>query len=88
VVVVLVVSFRITAVSHIEFTRAQFNYRIVHGQAVYSANDRRKDSMINHDENDLRRPEIKPGSPDSQFNALPIGLTGRPVMYQMYWLWT
>jgi hypothetical protein len=64
---------RITAVSHIEFTRAQFSHRIVSGQAVkqftstsclhfrkelkllyipeqrYSANDRRKDFMIQYE---------------------------------------
>jgi hypothetical protein len=33
-VVVLVFSLRITTISHIEFTRAQFNHRIVPGQAV------------------------------------------------------
>jgi hypothetical protein len=32
----------------------------------YSANDRRKDNMINHNESDLRNPEIEPGSPNSQ----------------------
>jgi hypothetical protein len=43
----------------------------------YSANDRRKDFMINHNESDQRRPGIEPGSPDSQFNILSIELTGR-----------
>jgi hypothetical protein len=43
----------------------------------YNANDRNKDFMINHNESELRRPGIEPGSPDSQSNALPIGQTGR-----------
>jgi hypothetical protein len=30
-----------------------------------SANDRRKDFMIIHNECDLRRPRIEPGSPDA-----------------------
>jgi hypothetical protein len=36
----------------------------------YSASDRRKDFMIDHYESDLRRPEIEPGSPNSQSNPL------------------
>jgi hypothetical protein len=43
----------------------------------YSANDRRKDFIINHNESDLRCQGIEPGSPDSQSNALLIELTGR-----------
>jgi hypothetical protein len=32
--------------------------------------------MINRNESDLRRPVIAPGSPNSQFNAPPIELSG------------
>jgi hypothetical protein len=49
-------------------------------------NDRRKDFMINHNESDLRRPEIEPGSPDSPSKALPIELTGRLDIYN-YKIW-
>jgi hypothetical protein len=41
----------------------------------YSVNDRRKDFMIYHNESDLHRPGIEPGSPDSLSNSLPIELT-------------
>jgi hypothetical protein len=41
----------------------------------YSANDHRKDFMINHNESDLHYQGIKLGLPDSQSNALPIELT-------------
>jgi hypothetical protein len=35
----------------------------------YSANDRRKDFMINHNESDTHRPGIEPGSPDSVLHS-------------------
>jgi hypothetical protein len=35
--------------------------------------------MINHIESDLHRPGIEHGSPDSQPNALPDGVTNRSV---------
>jgi hypothetical protein len=36
--------------------------------------DRRNDFIVNHNESDLRRPEIEPLLPDLQSNALPISL--------------
>jgi hypothetical protein len=90
---VLVVFTPDNAVSHIEFTRAQFNHHIVPGQAVkqftstsclhfrkklkllympdqrYTANYRRKDFMINHNESDLQScpPLVVSFSPFSSF---------------------
>jgi hypothetical protein len=43
----------------------------------YSAYEHRKECMINHNESDLHRLGIEPGSPDSQSNALPYDLTSR-----------
>jgi hypothetical protein len=43
----------------------------------YCANDPRVDFMTDHNDSDLRRPGIEPGSPDSQFNAISIDFTGR-----------
>jgi hypothetical protein len=40
-----------------------------------SANDRRKNFMINNNEIVLRRPGIEPESPDSLSNAKPIEVT-------------
>jgi hypothetical protein len=39
------------------------NYCTFQSRDRYSANVRKKDFMINHNERDLRRPENKPGSP-------------------------
>jgi hypothetical protein len=38
----------------------------------YSANDSKKDFMVNHNKCDLRNSGIEPGSPYSKSNGLPI----------------
>ena len=46
-----------------------------------SANDRRNNSMINHNKSDLYHPGIEPRSPDSYSNTLPIELIGVTFKY-------
>jgi hypothetical protein len=58
---------------YVAFTFARNRLLLYMPEQKYSANDRRKDFMINHNESEMYRPGIEPESPESQCNVL----TGR-----------